>query len=196
MHRNSEAKNKERLDLITSTALRLYREKSSSEVSVLDICKACEMTKPTFYKYVGSKEMILAHYFQGSAAEAVKDMEIMNEQDHLSRIFYGVTYGLRKAERNDADLLKSYMNYCLKEHIPSCLCGEQWKNAVLKELDLAKKEGQICTDASPELLFKSLGALALGMAMQSACDGREEDMYKKYIENASSILLLSSTPRT
>lgn len=190
MHKNTEEKNRERLDLIMNTALRLYREKSSSEVSVLDICQACQMTKPTFYKYVDSKEQILAHYFQGSMEETTRALEEMDPSDHLAKVYYGVTYGIRKVNSSDRDLLKSYFNYCLKEHEPANIYGEQWQDTMEKELDLARHTGQICSRASSDLLFKSLGSLALGLGMQSTDEDEDDDqdLYGQYISYANKIL--------
>ena len=52
-------KNQEKQEQIIQTALHLFYERGFKNVSVMDICDACDITKPTFYKYVPSKEEIL-----------------------------------------------------------------------------------------------------------------------------------------
>lgn len=55
--------NRKRLEQIVDTSLTMFREKGFDKTSVMDICNACQITKPTFYKYVNSKEELLRHYY-------------------------------------------------------------------------------------------------------------------------------------
>lgn len=188
MHKNSEQKNQERLNLIMDTALRLYREKSASEVSVLDICQACSMTKPTFYKYVSSKESILAHYFQGSAEEVGEAMELLPQEDHLGRVLYGMSHVICSVQGKDIDLLRDYINHCLRNHIPSHICASNWEEALKEELSMSQKSSQIQTDSETDIVFKSLKAMVLGMGIESVCEEEDEDLYQQFIRLSAHFL--------
>ena len=48
---------------ICESAIELFASKGYDEVSVNEICRAVNITKPTFYKYVKTKEDILFHYY-------------------------------------------------------------------------------------------------------------------------------------
>src|SRR5690554_6475730 len=50
-------------DKIFRTATRLFKEKGFNNVTVNDICDACEITKPTFYYHLRSKQDIILHYY-------------------------------------------------------------------------------------------------------------------------------------
>ena len=47
---------------IIDTSFDLFREKGYKSVSVMDICNACGITKPTFYKYIDSKDSLLKYF--------------------------------------------------------------------------------------------------------------------------------------
>jgi AcrR family transcriptional regulator len=50
-------------DRIFSVASRLFKEKGYNNVTVNDICDACEITKPTFYYHLKSKQDIILEYY-------------------------------------------------------------------------------------------------------------------------------------
>ena len=50
-------------DKVFSTAVRLFIEKGYNNVTINDICDACEITKPTFYYHFKSKQDIILHYY-------------------------------------------------------------------------------------------------------------------------------------
>ncbi|MGI6537891.1 MAG: TetR/AcrR family transcriptional regulator [Caldicoprobacterales bacterium] len=50
-------------DKIFRTATRLFKEKGFNNVTVNDICDACEITKPTFYYHLRSKQDIILEYY-------------------------------------------------------------------------------------------------------------------------------------
>lgn len=50
-------------DKIFNTAIKLFKEKGYNNVTVNDICDACEISKPTFYYHLKSKQDIILHYY-------------------------------------------------------------------------------------------------------------------------------------
>jgi len=50
-------------DKIFRIASKLFKEKGYNKVTVNDICAACEITKPTFYYHLKSKQDIILHYY-------------------------------------------------------------------------------------------------------------------------------------
>ena len=57
---------------IIQKSLDLFRQRGYDAVSVQDICDACDITKPTFYKYLASKQNLLSYFFS-SMSEAIPD---------------------------------------------------------------------------------------------------------------------------
>lgn len=50
-------------DRIFNIASELFKEKGYNEVTIIDICEACEITKSTFYYHLKSKQDIILHYY-------------------------------------------------------------------------------------------------------------------------------------
>jgi AcrR family transcriptional regulator len=46
-------------EMITATALDLFKSKGYDQVTIQDICASSGITKPTFYHYVESKESLI-----------------------------------------------------------------------------------------------------------------------------------------
>ena len=48
---------------IINTSYNLFQTKGYDNVTINDICNACNITKTTFYRYISSKEDILTYFF-------------------------------------------------------------------------------------------------------------------------------------
>lgn len=51
---------------ILTAAYQLFQERSYKNVSVLDICNACQLTKPAFYYHFSSKAELLIYYYDNA----------------------------------------------------------------------------------------------------------------------------------
>ena len=56
-------------DEIKKQALSLFRERGYQQVTIVDICDACQITKPTFYKYAGSKEELVLDLYDATICD-------------------------------------------------------------------------------------------------------------------------------
>ena len=54
-------------EIIRNKAISLFVEKGYNNVTVVDICEACSITKPTFYNYIPSKESIILNIYDDIA---------------------------------------------------------------------------------------------------------------------------------
>lgn len=79
-------------NLILEVSLRLFQERGYEGVSLLEICRECGITKPTFYRYISSKEQLLRYYFRGSGADVLNAMNKCDPENHWERLFIGLTY--------------------------------------------------------------------------------------------------------
>lgn len=58
---------------INRTAIELFLERGYAQVTIQDICQACGITKPTFYKYAGSKENLILDLYDITINELLID---------------------------------------------------------------------------------------------------------------------------
>lgn len=71
---------KKRQDII-NTGMDLFIRRGFSKVSVEDICRELKISKPTLYKYIRKKEMILACYYQQHALDSLPRVYAFLDED-------------------------------------------------------------------------------------------------------------------
>lgn len=102
MNVTSEKQIQELKDRVTATAVELFARRSVDNVSVQEICKASGITKPTFYKYLSSKETLLLHYYRHALEEMEKAWDDCSESsDYVGQILYIVRVTVQTEEKND-----------------------------------------------------------------------------------------------
>lgn len=79
--------NKNVLKNIIKNAYTLFKEKGYKETTILDICEACSITKTTFYRYVNSKEDLLAYYFDDIDDDLIQlVVQIAQSNNHVDSL--------------------------------------------------------------------------------------------------------------
>lgn len=160
MRKNTDEQKEERLQTILSTACRLFEQSSISEVSVLDICRACNITKPTFYRYVDSKESLLVHYFDDLKDVVVAELDRETDPDnHAERVILAMIALLNKVSNAGTDMFSNYMSYYLREHLNTDPFDPEVVEYIVNEIGQAQKTGQIRNMQKPEDLVETLTAV-------------------------------------
>ena len=76
---------------ITMAAMTLFKEKGYKETSVTDICRACGITKGTFYYHFPNKDEITYEYYNTVFSEFVDTLPelllLSNAKDQLWRVY-------------------------------------------------------------------------------------------------------------
>ena len=189
MRKNTEAQTRQKLDHIQKAAMQLFGERGMDGVSVSDICKAAGITKPTFYKYIDSKERIIMNYFEG----AVESLERMwdsesDPDDHLGKVIMTVSFSLVQAEKTKPELFKKYISYCLGNSTATEKYISGLVPRIIEQIDLAKKTGQIPLTQDSVIIFESLRNIGLGVAMRWVTDPNSFSLVDTYVEEILSFL--------
>lgn len=164
MNVTSEKQIQELKDRVTATAVELFARRSVDNVSVQEICKASGITKPTFYKYLSSKETLLLHYYRHALEEMEKAWDDCSESsDYVGQILYIVRVTVQTEEKNGPDLLAKYLIYSFKraetiewDNTPS------WKKMVFT-IEQAQNTRQIANSGNPELIARGLQNILLSL---------------------------------
>ncbi|MCF0259638.1 MAG: TetR/AcrR family transcriptional regulator [Erysipelotrichaceae bacterium] len=167
MRKNTEAQTRQKLENIQNTALKLFIEKGMDQVSVSEICKAAGITKPTFYKYIDSKEKIILNYFQEVQGPLEEQWAVIGDsEDHLGRVIVAAAASLVHVETVYPELFKKYVSYCLSSRIPIERYEPEAVMAIEREIRLAQEAGQIGLEADSSLIYGTLKNMGLGMVMR------------------------------
>ncbi|WP_289108386.1 TetR/AcrR family transcriptional regulator [uncultured Dubosiella sp.] len=160
-------KNQEKQEQIIQTALHLFYERGFKNVSVMDICDACDITKPTFYKYVPSKEEILRHHYRGTLDELSERLRQLDpEPDFWRLIVLGLTFTLRKSVQMGPELYAQYMTLNFKTHTLTARYNSPARDATINSIRKAQENGQIRNMADPVELYLAARNLGLGLALK------------------------------
>lgn len=176
-------RNKDRKEEIIDTSYQLFINRGYDNVSVMDICRACQITKPTFYKYIPSKEDLLVLYYDGTI-ETLLDIlgERKDDPDTFDQIWKGVSYVLERSLEFGHDLYSRYLQYIFKLHRPTKRYDSPVRDYVLILIKKAQETGQIKNMASPEEIFLILRNSCLGLSCQWCFGQGEFDLLGKYYE--------------
>lgn len=179
----------EKRKLILETASDLFTKKGFDSVSVMDICNACHITKPTFYKYVVSKESILSDIFsQGEKIVLPNLRELRSQGKLLSAFWTGMTGTLVVAENIGYDLLKCYITTLLKQSSDS----DRFNSSLQSEMESLIEELQakhlISNMADAKDIYKLAVYLNRGMMMMWAFNGAAFDLSDSFRRSMVPIL--------
>ena len=141
--------------VILKTSYELFKQSGYHNVSVLQICQACQISKPTFYKYIGSKENILYYYFQ-SIDHYIPDKWYCykNETNYWSRITEGFLFLIDHIQRIGLDLYTELLISSLNIKKQSLIDIRSFKDTMCDLIQEGQKNKQILNMAKSEVLYE------------------------------------------
>ena len=85
---------------ISGTAIKLFLDRGYTQVTIKDICEACGITKPTFYKYAGSKENLILDLYDITIHQLLIDnylfLKTVTHYEQLVLVFHTLIYETAK----------------------------------------------------------------------------------------------------
>ncbi len=179
----------EKRQLILDTAAELFAKKGFEDVSVMDICNSCNITKPTFYKYVVSKESILTDIFKQGEKLVIPNMIELRKQNKLLPAFWtGMTGTLVVAENIGCDLLKSYIVTLLKQSAESDRFNTSLQIEMESIIEELQKQHLIKNMTAPKDIYKLAVYLNRGLLMMWAFNGGTFDLTASFRRSMVTIL--------
>lgn len=150
---------------IYSTSIQLFMEKGFDNISVNEICRNVGITKPTFYRYVSSKDDILTnYYFDIPEFHPTVNEEREEENDYLSLITASLRNSFSHYLSLGVDLLKSHIIAQSNGLTILTQANPEFRALMLEYIDKGKKYGQILNDQDSEVILEQLMAVLLGYA--------------------------------
>ena len=179
---------------IVDAGMRLIQEKGYEAVSVDEISQAAGISKPTFYKYVKSKEDILHAYFQEEMRARWEQLEKLDSEDYWSKVWV-VLYGtMARGVRLGPEIYGHYLQLLMHEHNPTSLYKSDLVDETYKNIRLAQEHGQILNQDDPEQLFLTIRNMALGLAFKWVMTDGSFELIPYFRELVETILLPQEDP--
>ncbi|MCF0259382.1 MAG: TetR/AcrR family transcriptional regulator [Erysipelotrichaceae bacterium] len=182
---------------IVNTAFQLFQLRGYEQVSVLDICQACQITKPTFYKYVSSKQNILLSLFKREEEFIYPVALALYEGGCLTRaLFKGLTFNYSVALSIGPLLMVSCIHSMMEKGSPPLSCSDKMQELMIRILEDLISSGRIRSRTDPETLYQILCSIEQGMFLKwIACSG-EFDLNREFKSALHLILGLDDSPET
>jgi len=189
---------------ISNIALELFSSKGYNNVTINDICDACEITKPTFYKYAGSKDELILDLYDRTIHDITTDTyRFLQADSHYEQLVIIFCSLMKDTMKFGPDLFSQMMISNLNEnHHSFDMRGNLTQLAVMM-INKAQQAHEINNMNDPHVLYSSLAYTFSGYefvwcmnnghtnyaddfftSMNAILDVKEElrDIYKKYME--------------
>lgn len=179
----------ERQRQIQDTAIDLFRKKGFDATSVQDICDACGITKPTFYKYVRSKEELLRHFYDQATEELLLQLQKpMEEHDYWGMIWAGFTNTSNYSLNLGWELLSKYLILNFHEHTVTSRYTSVGRKLSTQAIAMAQQTGQIRNHADPDVLFMTLKNIGLAYMLHWCMTKEGFDYFSAFYASLETIL--------
>lgn len=154
-----------RKEEIIDAAYRLFSERGYDEVAVSDICHACKITKPTFYKYINSKEELLVRFYDGLIDILMDELNSrLDDDDYLEQALFGLSFSVDKSVELGHDIYSRYLEYIFHDHYPTTRYASAATPFIKSALKKAQETGQIQNMDTVDNLFFACRNMTLGLS--------------------------------
>jgi AcrR family transcriptional regulator len=175
---------------IIDTSYQLFAQKGYNDVAVQDICTACGITKPTFYKYIGSKEQLLSYFFL-SLKDFIPDewYKIPDGTNYWRKILEGYCFFLDHCQRLGTDLYTETFVSNINSYKGTFNDVRPFTDIMVDLIQFAQESGQIKNMTNPKELYKIGVALSMGNGCYWCMNGGKNDFLANFAAELSACFM-------
>lgn len=150
-------------ETIKKQALALFQERGYNHVTIMDICGACQITKPTFYKYAGSKEELVLDLYDTTICDILKNPYVFVDADtHYEQLLIVFHHLIKESEKFGSDLFSQMLISNLKENHHSFDMRDDMTRLCTLIIEKAQNTGEIENKNEPGILYLALAHSFMG----------------------------------
>ena len=183
-------------DRIFNTATELFKVKGYNEVTINDICEACEITKSTFYYHLKSKQDIILHYYDHIISNLtpvlIQMLEITNPWEQTILLFDGLIQNIMDLGH---DINSQLMITNLQENRGIFDLRKDLADIALRIIQKGQEAQQIRNPSSPEQLYEAAAYMFTGYEFMWCSLKGNFDWKGKFYAALENILNLESSLR-
>lgn len=181
--------NKLSRESITQTAIDLFLERGYNNVTIQDICTSCQITKPTFYKYAGSKEELILNLYDLTIRTLTADTyQFLNTDTHYEQLLLVFHTLIKDTKKFGSDMFSQMLIANLNENRHSFDMRESLTKLCVMILRKAQEKGEIRNGNSPEVLYRTLAYLFTGCETMWCISNGDLNWEEEFYENMITIL--------
>ena len=172
---------------IIKKSFELLKNKTFDEISINEICSYCEISKPTFYKYIGSKDDLLTCYYNKVTTDyAELALTLLAEDNYWNSICAGFEKILTWSVTFGHDLYSELFISNLKSNKHTFDIDNNLAQVMIALFIKAQKSGQIRNHSNPEELYYNCVYMCFGYGVNWCINNGEHDLvkdFRKALEN-------------
>lgn len=150
-------------DLIIKTANQLFLEKGYQNVTVVDICKACNISKTTFYYHLKSKEDIILSFYDAVTHNISQHLlSILSMDNYWEQLMVCFESLVEEAYKYGTDFFSQMMISNLKKDYGSYDLRDELTKIAVSIIEKGQKSGQIRNRSNAETLYIASAYAFLG----------------------------------
>lgn len=150
-------------EFIIEEANKLFLEKGYHNVTIIDICNACNISKTTFYYHLKSKEEIILNYYNSSTQNISNYlMSILSQDNYWEQLITCFEALVYEAYNLGTDYFSQMMAMNLKEDYGSFDFREVLTTVAIMIIKRGQEANQIRNKNNAEDLYKASGYAFLG----------------------------------
>lgn len=173
---------------IINVAFELFKQKGYDHVTINDICQHCQITKPTFYRYVTSKEEILTHFFDEIHDELDElIVNLASANNYWQQILCVFNLIIDRMQFFTKDLYAQLYISNLKNDHQTFSEIKVVKELVTVLIEKAQMSQQIHNSGDPAMLYQLCSTICFGCGIKW-CLNLVDDVHEEFVRDLSMAL--------
>lgn len=182
-------KKKDTKTRIVETAYSLFHQYNYQSVTIMDICNACQITKPTFYKYIDSKDSLLEYYFREMTNELPSGwFEVDESKNCFDQLLEKFEYYYHNIDGMGFKLYREVIISNFKEELGSYKDSREFNQCIENLICIAQKKGEIRNQSDPHRLMSAMMALSVGIGGYRCMLESEESFFEFFRKGIEALL--------
>ncbi|NCB50442.1 MAG: TetR/AcrR family transcriptional regulator [Clostridia bacterium] len=174
---------------IIDQAIRLFKTVNPQDVSVSDICKASNITRPTFYKYFKNKDALFTYFYKYMGEIIEKEMvNMICEDSYVEQLWYIFDSFITYIEEFGANFISQLLIANLKESVMSFEIIDNLLGVATNLIEKALGAGQIRNTSDHAGLYVVLCRYYDG-CVQYWCSQKGEPDVRKDVRKGFELIL-------
>lgn len=150
-------------EFIIEKANQLFMEKGYQNVTVVDICEACNISKTTFYYHLKSKEDIILHFYDSITHNISQYlMSILSTDNHWEQLMVCFDSLVEEAYKYGTGFFSQMMISNLKQDFGSYDLRDELTSITVMIIKKGQESGQIRNKSNAEDLYVASAYAFLG----------------------------------
>ena len=178
---------------IKQKALSLFLERGYSNVTILDICNELNITKPTFYKHVSSKEDLILDLYDSTIDSITSNSYLFIQADsHYEQLLMVFKQLIEETTKYGPDLFSQMLISNLNENRHSIDMRPALTRLCTTIIEQAQKKGEILNTSNANRLYETIAYAFIGYELTWCMYKGDFEWESNFFKSVRDILCVSS----